>query len=88
MNFKLKIELYCTKLMYLGVIFYKKFISPCRYFLRVCFGITCECRFTPTCSDYALQCLQKYSPLRAFYLISKRLLRCHPLCHGGYDPIP
>ena len=46
------------------------------------------CRFEPTCSNYALHALQHHGFLRAAWLIITRLLRCHPLCRGGYDPVP
>ncbi|MFU8833235.1 MAG: membrane protein insertion efficiency factor YidD, partial [Wenzhouxiangella sp.] len=47
-----------------------------------------HCRFTPTCSVYALQALEIYGPWRGSWLTIKRLLRCHPLCAGGEDPVP
>jgi uncharacterized protein len=59
--------------------FYKMAISP---FLGNC------CRFYPTCSDYGLEAIEKYGTLKGSYLIFKRIFRCHPLCKGGYDPIP
>ncbi len=46
-----------------------------------------SCRFTPTCSEYAMQAIQKYGPLRGVYLGARRLLRCHPFHSGGYDPV-
>jgi putative membrane protein insertion efficiency factor len=46
-----------------------------------------SCRFTPTCSEYAMQAIQKYGVLRGIYLAAKRLLRCHPFHSGGYDPV-
>ena len=46
------------------------------------------CRFTPTCSQYALEAVQKYGALKGGYLALRRILRCHPLCKGGYDPVP
>lgn len=67
---------------------YKKFLSPFQYVLKVCFGISCECRFYPTCSEYAYQCFQRYSFLKASWLTFKRLCRCHPFCLGGHDPVP
>lgn len=46
------------------------------------------CRFTPTCSTYAIQAVEKYGPGKGLWLAFKRILRCHPLNPGGYDPIP
>lgn len=47
-----------------------------------------QCRFEPTCSVYAMQALELYGPWRGSWLTIKRLLRCHPLCPGGEDPVP
>jgi putative membrane protein insertion efficiency factor len=46
-----------------------------------------SCRFTPTCSEYALQAIGKYGALRGAYLTLRRLLKCHPFHAGGYDPV-
>ena len=46
------------------------------------------CRFTPTCSQYALEAVEKYGALKGGWLALKRLLRCHPFHKGGYDPVP
>lgn len=46
------------------------------------------CRFTPTCSAYALEALKKYGPFKGMILTIKRILRCNPFCKGGYDPVP
>lgn len=46
------------------------------------------CRFTPTCSQYALEAFRKYGPFKGFYLSLKRILRCHPWGGSGYDPVP
>jgi uncharacterized protein len=47
-----------------------------------------QCRFEPRCSDYALQALQAHGAAYGSYLSTKRVLRCHPWCAGGYDPVP
>ena len=46
-----------------------------------------SCRFTPTCSEYAMQAIEKYGALRGVFLAARRLLRCHPFHSGGYDPV-
>ncbi|WP_457637027.1 membrane protein insertion efficiency factor YidD [Oceanithermus sp.] len=58
---------------------YQRFISP--YKPRTC-------RFYPTCSHYALEAIQVHGALRGSWLATKRILRCHPLNPGGYDPVP
>jgi putative membrane protein insertion efficiency factor len=45
------------------------------------------CRFTPTCSDYAIEAVRQHGALRGFYMAARRLLRCHPFHAGGYDPV-
>lgn len=57
-----------------------------RFFLSPWLGSAC--RFTPTCSAYALQSLQTHGPAAGTYLAARRLLRCHPGCPGGHDPVP
>ncbi|WFR57510.1 membrane protein insertion efficiency factor YidD [Anaerocolumna sp. AGMB13025] len=59
---------------------YRKFISPLK-------GRS-SCIYTPTCSLYALQALEKYGAVKGTYLAVRRVLRCHPFATGGYDPVP
>lgn len=59
--------------------FYQVFLSP--------LSSGC-CRFTPTCSNYALEAFRKHGPVKGFYLTFKRILRCNPYNEGGYDPVP
>jgi putative membrane protein insertion efficiency factor len=47
-----------------------------------------NCRFSPSCSHYACQALQKYGVWQGSQLAVRRLLRCHPWHDGGYDPLP
>lgn len=46
------------------------------------------CRFQPTCSAYGIEALQKHGSIKGSYLTAKRICRCHPLCKGGFDPVP
>ena len=46
------------------------------------------CNFTPTCSQYALEAIEKYGALKGGYLAFRRFLRCNPFHKGGYDPVP
>ena len=46
------------------------------------------CRFTPTCSEYAMEAIEKFGAIRGSLLGGYRLLRCNPFCRGGYDPVP
>lgn len=47
-----------------------------------------SCRYTPTCSQYALEALGKYGPLKGSWLTLRRILRCHPWGGHGHDPVP
>ncbi len=46
------------------------------------------CRYQPSCSNYALQALDRHGAAAGSYLAARRLLRCHPFCLGGHDPVP
>ena len=60
------------------------------YFYRCCISPLTppSCRYTPTCSEYAIQALRKQGPLRGLWLALRRILRCHPWGGSGYDPVP
>jgi putative membrane protein insertion efficiency factor len=47
-----------------------------------------SCRFYPSCSAYAYEAISKYGPIKGSWLAVKRILRCHPLNPGGFDPVP
>ena len=57
-----------------------------RFFLSPWLGSAC--RFEPTCSAYSLQALQQHGAAVGSYLTLRRLVRCHPFCQGGHDPVP
>lgn len=63
----------------LPIRFYQKCISP---------FTPPTCRFTPTCSQYALEAIRKHGPVKGLYLALRRILRCHPWGGSGYDPVP
>lgn len=46
------------------------------------------CRYTPTCSNYGIEAIQKYGPFKGFWLTLKRVLSCNPWGGSGYDPVP
>lgn len=64
-------------------------ILPIKFYQRVISPMTPpSCRFTPTCSQYAIEALRKYGPIKGLYLAARRILRCHPWGGSGYDPVP
>lgn len=68
-----------AKILILPIRFYQLCISPLT---------PPACRFTPTCSNYAIQALRKHGPLKGSYLAARRLLSCRPGGRYGYDPVP
>jgi putative membrane protein insertion efficiency factor len=58
---------------------YQRFISP---------AFPARCRFSPSCSHYAVEAITRYGVLRGSWLAARRLLRCHPFHPGGVDPVP
>lgn len=47
-----------------------------------------SCIYTPSCSHYGYEAIQKYGALKGGFMTVKRILRCHPFARGGYDPVP
>lgn len=66
-------------LLLLPIWFYRYCISP---------FTPPSCRFTPTCSQYAVEAIRRHGPLKGLYLAVKRVLRCRPHGGYGYDPVP
>ncbi|MEP7169664.1 MAG: membrane protein insertion efficiency factor YidD [Bacteroidota bacterium] len=68
-----------TKFLIQIIKFYKNAISP--LMMR-------SCRYTPSCSAYGIEALQKHGPLKGSWLTIKRIFSCHPWGGHGYDPVP
>jgi len=68
-----------------GVRLYRWVLSPLQTFL---FGPMARCRFTPSCSEYALEALRRHGALAGAWLGVKRIARCHPWGSCGHDPVP
>ncbi len=68
-----------ARLLILPIRFYQLCISPM---------FPSACRFTPTCSQYAIEALRKHGAVRGLWLALRRLSRCHPWGGSGYDPVP
>jgi uncharacterized protein len=68
-----------SRLLILVLRGYKRFISPL---------LGPRCRFVPSCSEYAMQAIERHGPARGGWLALRRLARCHPLHPGGLDPVP
>jgi putative membrane protein insertion efficiency factor len=61
-------------------------IRAYQYAVRPALGA--NCRFAPSCSDYALEAIRKHGALKGAWLAVRRVVRCHPYHPGGYDPVP
>ena len=60
--------------------FYRKYLSPMKVYTH--------CIYIPTCSEYALEAIEKYGAFKGGLLTVWRILRCNPFAKGGYDPVP
>jgi uncharacterized protein len=73
------ISSFIISILIIPIKIYKYAISP---FLPM------ACRYTPTCSQYAIEALKKHGPLKGLYLATKRIISCNPWGGSGYDPVP
>ncbi|MBR1850278.1 MAG: membrane protein insertion efficiency factor YidD [Bacteroidales bacterium] len=74
-----RLKALATRLLIAPIRFYQMCISPLT---------PPACRYTPTCSQYAIEAIRKHGPLRGGWLAFKRILRCNPFGGSGYDPVP
>jgi putative membrane protein insertion efficiency factor len=70
---------FAVYILLMPIYFYKHCISPLT---------PATCRYTPSCSEYAVQALKKHGPLKGLWLAIRRICRCHPWGGRGYDPVP
>ena len=68
-----------SHLLLIPIHFYQMCVSPL---------LGPSCRFTPTCSHYAVEAIRKHGSFKGLYLAVRRILRCHPWGGSGYDPVP
>ena len=83
------LRLWRLVLKVLGMVLGMVLILPIRFYQRCISPLTPPaCRFTPTCSQYAVEAIRKHGPFKGFWLAIKRICRCHPWGGSGYDPEP
>ncbi|MBD5137120.1 MAG: membrane protein insertion efficiency factor YidD [Lachnospiraceae bacterium] len=68
------------KILIGAIRFYRKYLSGLKK--------NNHCRYIPTCSQYAIEAIEKYGSLKGTFLSCKRILRCNPFSKGGFDPVP
>ena len=68
-----------ARVLVVPILWYQRFISPL---------LGANCRFAPSCSQYAVEALRTHGAARGLWLAVRRLARCHPFHPGGYDPVP
>ncbi|MDR1584639.1 MAG: membrane protein insertion efficiency factor YidD [Prevotellaceae bacterium] len=78
-KFKQIVKKTIEAIVLLPVYFYRYAISPLK---------PASCRYTPTCSQYAVEAVKKHGVIKGVWLAAKRILRCHPWGGSGYDPVP
>ncbi len=79
MNFKSLVPNIFKSLFISIIKMYQRFISPL---------FPSSCKFSPTCSRYGIEAINKYGAFKGMAMTIKRILRCNPFSKGGYDPIP
>ena len=72
-------EIKMKRILIYFIKFYRKYISPMK---------RTKCPYIPTCSEYGLEAIEKYGPIKGSLLALWRILRCNPFSKGGYDPVP
>ncbi|MFN3301456.1 MAG: membrane protein insertion efficiency factor YidD [Patescibacteria group bacterium] len=81
------IEYFFRQIILKFINFYQKYFSPDHGFLSFFHPWPGVCKFRPTCSEYAYQAIEKYGILKGGIKTIGRILRCHPLSKGGWDPL-
>lgn len=66
----------------------KVLIQFIRLYQKIPGSFHLQCRFTPTCSNYAIEAIERFGVIKGLYLSIKRILKCHPWGPSGYDPVP
>ena len=72
-----------TRILLATLAFYRRWLSPAVHALN-----PGGCRYLPTCSEYAMEAVERHGVIRGSVLAAGRLLRCHPFGGSGYDPVP
>ncbi|MEN7546907.1 membrane protein insertion efficiency factor YidD [Rapidithrix thailandica] len=73
----------------LNILFKKVMLGLVRFYqLGISPMLPAACRYTPTCSQYAIEAIEKHGPWKGLWLSLKRISRCHPWGGSGYDPVP
>lgn len=76
------------RLILSSIRWYQRYLSPDTGILKTLWLVDSACRFSPTCSEYTYQAIDRYGILRGSIMGLTRILRCHPWSKGGLDPVP
>lgn len=89
LNLERREETLCNNTRFMRDLFKKIFILPIRFYqLTLSPLLGAHCRHTPTCSQYAIEAIREWGPIKGIWLGMKRIARCHPWGTSGYDPVP